>query len=218
MQIEADPFDFNISRYESYFDERRPFFTEGKEVFMPSGRQTNTGFYRPMELFYSRRIGKLLPDGKRVPLILGTKAFTQFSSNIRSNFGHMSRATDQDPYGWDKLFHQAGRNVFKEVSPVAAQHIKNHLSDIGKTPEEVKRFFLHQANINMNNKVIQKLLERDPKEGEVPIILDTYANTASAGSIIAFHFHSEDLAKGDLCVICSFGAGYSVGSLILRKR
>ena len=74
-QIEADPFDFNISRYESYFDERRPFFTEGKEVFMPSGRQTNTGFYRPMELFYSRRIGKLLPDGKRVPLILGTKAF-----------------------------------------------------------------------------------------------------------------------------------------------
>lgn len=74
-QIEADPFDFNISRYESYFDERRPFFTEGQEVFMPSGRQRNTGFYRPMELFYSRRIGKLLPDGKRVPLILGTKAF-----------------------------------------------------------------------------------------------------------------------------------------------
>ncbi len=77
-QIEADPFDFNISRYESYFNERRPFFTEGNEVFMPSGRQRNTGFYRPMELFYSRRIGKLLPGGKRVPLILGTKAFGRF--------------------------------------------------------------------------------------------------------------------------------------------
>jgi len=74
-QIEADPFDFNISRYESYFNERRPFFTEGNEVFMPSGRQRNTGFYRPLELFYSRRIGKLLPDGKMIPLILGTKAF-----------------------------------------------------------------------------------------------------------------------------------------------
>ncbi len=44
-------------------------------MFTPSGRQRNTGFYRPMELFYSRRIGKLLPDGKTVPLILGTKAF-----------------------------------------------------------------------------------------------------------------------------------------------
>lgn len=74
-QIEADPFDFNISRYESYFSERRPFFTEGNEVFMPSGRQTNTGFYRPLELFYSRRIGRLLPDGQTVPLTLGTKAF-----------------------------------------------------------------------------------------------------------------------------------------------
>ena len=150
--------------------------------------------------------------------VLGTKAFTKFSSNIRSNFGHMSRATDRDPYGWDKLFHQAGRNVFKEVSPVASEHIKSHLASIGVTPEEVNRFFLHQANINMNNKVVQKLLERDPKEGEVPIILDQYANTASAGSIVAFHLHSDDLSKGDLCVICSFGAGYSVGSLILKRR
>ncbi len=74
-QIEADPFSFNISRYESYFSERRPFFTEGNEIFMPSGRQSNTGFYRPLELFYSRRIGKLLPDGQEVPLVLGTKAF-----------------------------------------------------------------------------------------------------------------------------------------------
>ncbi len=74
-QVEADEYDFNISRYESYFDEQRPFFTEGNEVFMPSGRERNTGFYRPLELFYSRRIGKKLPDGSEVPLQLGTRAF-----------------------------------------------------------------------------------------------------------------------------------------------
>ncbi|UCF79858.1 MAG: carbohydrate binding family 9 domain-containing protein [Candidatus Eiseniibacteriota bacterium] len=73
-QIEADPFAFNITRYESYFDERRPFFTEGNEVFMPSGRDRSSGFYQPLELFYSRRIGKKLPDGSEVPLLLGTKA------------------------------------------------------------------------------------------------------------------------------------------------
>ncbi len=72
-QIEADPFDFNISRYESYFSEKRPFFTEGNEVFSPSGKQRNSGFYRPLELFYSRRIGKLLPDGTEVPLQVGTE-------------------------------------------------------------------------------------------------------------------------------------------------
>lgn len=74
-QIEADPYDFNISRYESYFNERRPFFTEGNEIFMPSGRERGSGFYRPLELFYSRRIGKKLPDGSEVPLVTGTKVF-----------------------------------------------------------------------------------------------------------------------------------------------
>ncbi len=74
-QIEADPFAFNISRYETFFTERRPFFTQGNEIFMPAGRERNSGFYRPLDLFYSRRIGKLLPDGTEVPLIVGTKAF-----------------------------------------------------------------------------------------------------------------------------------------------
>lgn len=74
-QIEADPFSFNITRYESYFNERRPFFTEGSEIFMPSGRERHSGFYRPLELFYSRRIGKKLEDGSEVPLITGTKIF-----------------------------------------------------------------------------------------------------------------------------------------------
>ncbi len=74
-QIEADPFAFNITRYETHFNERRPFFTEGSEVFTASGRERNSGFYSPLELFYSRRIGKLLPDGTEVPLRVGTKAF-----------------------------------------------------------------------------------------------------------------------------------------------
>jgi len=74
-QIEADPFSFNISRYETFFDERRPFFTQGNEIFRPAGRERNSGFYSPLEIFYSRRIGKLLPDGHEVPLLVGTKAF-----------------------------------------------------------------------------------------------------------------------------------------------
>ncbi len=74
-QIEADPYDFNISRYESYFNERRPFFIQGNEIFKPSGAERNSGFYRPLDLFYSRRIGKKLDDGSEVPITFGTKAF-----------------------------------------------------------------------------------------------------------------------------------------------
>jgi beta-ketodecanoyl-[acyl-carrier-protein] synthase len=150
--------------------------------------------------------------------ILSTKAVTSYSTNIRSNFGYMSHANDNDPFAADKLFHQEGRKVFKDVCPMAASHISEHLARHQLSSSDVKRWWLHQANINMNNLITKKLLGREPHPGEAPIVLDTYANTASAGSIIAFGLHHQDLVKGDLGLICSFGAGYSIGSLVLQKR
>jgi beta-ketodecanoyl-[acyl-carrier-protein] synthase len=81
----------------------------------------------------------------------------------------------------------------------------------------MRRFWLHQANLSMNQFVVRKLLGRDVNPDEAPIILDEFANTASAGSIIAFHRNKADFQAGDLGVICSFGAGYSIGSAILKK-
>lgn len=150
--------------------------------------------------------------------ILSTKAVTVYSNNIRSNFGYVMHATDADPYGPDKLFHQNGRAVFKEVCPMAAQHISDHLASLDLTATDLKRWWLHQANINMNLLISKRLLGRDATLEEAPIVLDEYANTASAGSIIAFSLHHQDLQKGDLGVICSFGAGYSIGSLVIRKN
>ncbi len=150
--------------------------------------------------------------------VLSTKALTKFSNNIRSNFGYMTRAEDVDPYGPDKLFHQAGRKVFKEVCPLAAAHIEAHLASHDIVPEGVKRWWLHQANINMNTLICKRLLGRDADRTEAPIVLDEYANTASAGSVIAFGLNHEDLVAGDVGVLCSFGAGYSIGSLVIRKR
>ncbi len=150
--------------------------------------------------------------------ILSTRAQTVFSNNIRSDFGYMSRATSTDPFGPDKLFHQNGRKVFKEVCPMAAQHLADHVAANGESPQGVKRWWLHQANINMNQLIVRKLLNKDPGGEEAPIVLDEFANTASAGSIIAFHRHHKDLQSDDMGVICSFGAGYSIGSLVIRKR
>lgn len=149
--------------------------------------------------------------------ILSTNAVTTYSSNIRSNFGYMSRTSDTDPYAPDNLFHQEGRKVFKEVCPMAAAHISEHLARHQLTSADVKRWWLHQANINMNTLISKKLLGRVPDTNEAPVVLDRYANTASAGSIIAFHLHNHDLATGDYGLLCSFGAGYSIGSLVLKK-
>lgn len=150
--------------------------------------------------------------------ILGTKAITVFSNNIRSNFGYITYATDADPYGVDKLFHQQGRSVFKEVCPMAAKHIIDHLAECGLVPDDLTRWWLHQANLNMNLLISKRLLGRSASLEEAPIVLDEFANTASAGSLIAFNLHHKDLKPGDIGVICSFGAGYSIGSLVIKKR
>jgi beta-ketodecanoyl-[acyl-carrier-protein] synthase len=148
--------------------------------------------------------------------ILSTKAVTQFSNNIRSNFGHLSRANDGDIFSEANLFHQEGRKVFKEVCPMAAKHMSEHLEQHNIDNLQVKRWFLHQANINMNLLIAKKLLNRPATEDEAPTILDEFGNTASAGSIIAFNRHHKDFQTGDIGMICSFGAGYSIGSLVVE--
>lgn len=149
--------------------------------------------------------------------VQGTRLATQFSNNIRNNFGFMNRSEDSDPQARDKTFRQEGRKVFKEVVPIAAAHIEAHLAQLGHDPAGMRRFWLHQANLGMNQLVLKKLVG-EASEDRAPLILNEFANTASAGSIIAFHQHRQDLVAGDLGVICSFGAGYSVGSVVVRKR
>ncbi len=150
--------------------------------------------------------------------ILGTKLLTKFSNSIRNNFGFLNRADEAGINKPDKLFVQQGRKVFKEVSPLVADTILKQLDGLGLSTGDIKRMWLHQANLNMNQLIARKVLGRDASTEEAPVILDEYANTSSAGSIIAFHQNKADFAQGELGVICSFGAGYSIGSVAVRRR
>jgi beta-ketodecanoyl-[acyl-carrier-protein] synthase len=150
--------------------------------------------------------------------VLGTRLQTRFSNNIRNNFGFLN-ASEQPPRTWDDvLFRQEGRKVFKEVVPMVSELIVKHLDELGLQPAAVRRFWLHQANLGMNQLIAKRVLGREPSDAESPTILDTYANTSSAGSVIAFHKYHEDLRPGDLGVLCAFGAGYSAGSVVLKRH
>jgi len=149
--------------------------------------------------------------------LLGTKLQTQFSNNIRNNFGFLNEC-ELTPRPWDDvLFRQEGRKVFKEVVPMVAELLTSHLGSLGIEPAQVRRFFLHQANLNMNQLIARKVLGRDPSVEEAPVILDEYANTSSAGSVIAFHKYHDDLQAGDIAVLSAFGAGYSAGSVVMKR-
>jgi beta-ketodecanoyl-[acyl-carrier-protein] synthase len=149
--------------------------------------------------------------------VLGTRLLTTFSNSIRNNAGYMSRSEDRNPEDRDQLFYQEGRKVFKEVCPMAVEHIGKHLAELGLVPTNIRRYWLHQANLAMNQLISRKLLGREATPDDAPVILDEFANTASAGSIIAFHRHHDDIQVGEIGVICSFGAGYSIGSVVVRR-
>ncbi len=150
--------------------------------------------------------------------IISTKSITSFSNNIRNNNGFLRRTyRDGMKDQRDMQFMQEGRKVFKDVVPMVTNLILQHLQENNIAPNQLKRLWLHQANKSMNDLIGRKVLGREPIANEQPNILEDYANTSSAGSIIAFSQYSKDLEKGDLAIICAFGAGYSAGNVIVKK-
>lgn len=149
--------------------------------------------------------------------VRGTRLATQFSNNIRNDFGFLNASEIGGRDAHELVFRQRGQQVFKEVCPMVAAHIRDHLAWLQLEPGAIRRFWLHQANLKMNQLIAKGVLGRVPDDDEAPVVLDEYANTSSAGSIIAFHRHRAGLDAGDLGVICSFGAGYSVGSVVVEK-
>jgi beta-ketodecanoyl-[acyl-carrier-protein] synthase len=150
--------------------------------------------------------------------ILSTRMMSKWSNNIRNNRGYLDRCDPSTEHNIDKLFHQNGRRVFKEVVPLAASFISDHIAAHDLSPAQIRRYWLHQANQSLNELVARRVLGRDASREEAPIILDEYGNTASAGSLIAFSKYSEDLPAGSFGVMASFGAGYSLGSLLLQRQ
>jgi beta-ketodecanoyl-[acyl-carrier-protein] synthase len=172
-------------------------------------------------IFGDACVAVLVEDAEIAPKgawkVLGSKLKTQFSNNIRNNFGFLNRTDEAHRDDADKLITQQGRKVFKEVVPLVSAMILEHMGELGLKPTDLRRLWLHQANSNMNRLIAEKVLGHEASFDESPTVLDEYGNTAGAGSIIAFHKYSADLKPGDRGLICSFGAGYSAGSIFVQK-
>lgn len=149
--------------------------------------------------------------------VLSRKLFTQFSNNVAAGFGSRVLLEPEKIRDPSMRFTQNGRTVFKELVPMVVSLVQEHLASNDLTVEDMRRMWLHQANINMNKFAAKKLLGHEASNDESPIILDEFANTGGAGLIIAFNDNKQDFKSGEKGVICSFGAGYSIGSLIVER-
>jgi len=150
--------------------------------------------------------------------IIDRKLVTQFSNNIRSDFGYLNRVEENPRDEKDLYFKQNGKSVFKEVCPMVANLITSQLHDAGLEAKDITQYWLHQANSNMCRFIITKILGTSEYDDDVaPMILSEFGNIASAGSLLSFHLNNK-LKKGQKGIICSFGAGYSICSIMIEKE
>ena len=139
-QVEADPSVLNLTAFETFYDEKRPFFSEGSDFFSER-----------LELFHSRRIGKkanyLEPDNgePKSPLgnttILGAmKVLGSTQSGL--NYGFIEAVTNEKMVTW--LYDSTSASILIEpltyysVAKIEAPII-NKLSRFGVMATDVSR-------------------------------------------------------------------------------
>ncbi len=129
-QVEADPAVVNLSAFETFFDERRPFFVEGNNLF--GGRST----------FYSRRIGAAPPGSADAPYaessgnstILGAAKVTgRLPSGL--SIGALTALTDQESV---RTFDPGLGYGEAVVAPRTAYGIMTAQQEIGRDRSTVK--------------------------------------------------------------------------------
>lgn len=163
-----------------------------------------------------------IEDGEERPgrfEIEDTRNWTQFSNNIRSNYGYLNRVEQEDPSSVsmdDKLIKQQGNKVFKDVTVASHRFIVDFLAEHGHTPDTIRRFWLHQANGRMNAMILKLAFGGEVGHDRAPMVLEQLGNTAAAGAVIAMHDNHRDMKAGEYGLLCTYGAGYSIGGALLR--
>jgi beta-ketodecanoyl-[acyl-carrier-protein] synthase len=153
--------------------------------------------------------------------IVDTRNWTQFSNNIRSNFSYLNRAAEEDTScvpTQDRLIKQQGNKVFKDVTIASHRFIVDFLAEHGRTPDTVRRFWLHQANARMNQMILKLAFGKEVGHDRAPSVLDQLGNTAAAGAVVALEQNHRDMKPGDYGLLCTYGAGYSIGGALLRMQ
>lgn len=181
-------------------------------------RQTHFLFGDASTSILLERLGSDHAEKGRLEVI-STRGWTHYSNNIRTDFGFLGRAEQDDPSiipMEGKLIRQAGSKVFKDVTMAGHRFIVQFLEEQGLTVEDIRRFWLHQANARMNAMILKLALGHEVDRDRAPLVLDRLGNTAAAGAVIALAENHRDMKPGDYGLLCAFGAGYSIGGVLLR--
>jgi hypothetical protein len=138
-QVEVDPAVVNLSAFETFFDEKRPFFLEGSQIFGNFGYLASNNYWgfnmSEPSIFYSRRIGRSpqlaasgdFVDAPTATTILGATKLTGKTANGWS-IGILDAITDRE----DARTYGLGLNGSSPVEPFTNYFVGRLQRDIGR--------------------------------------------------------------------------------------
>ncbi|MDA9844142.1 ketoacyl-ACP synthase III [Flavobacteriaceae bacterium] len=124
-----------------------------------------------------------------------------------------------------KYIKMHGRKVYEFALSNVPAAIQNCLDASGESIEDVKKIFIHQANLKMDDAIIKRLyrLYKKPMpEGVLPMNIQEFGNSSVATVPTLFdlirkeNYKGHQLHPGDLIIFASVGAGMNINAITYR--
>ncbi len=130
-----------------------------------------------------------------------------------------------DPSDKNKYIKMKGRKVYEFALSHVPQAMKTCLDEAGIAIEDLKKIFIHQANMKMDEAIIKRFyrLYRMPvPESVLPMNIQTQGNSSVAtiptlyDQVLKKEIEGHQLEKGDIILFASVGAGMNVNAITYR--
>lgn len=197
-QVEVDPAIVNLSAFENFFDEKRPFFIEGANIFQfgYGGANNNWGFnFGNPTLFYSRRIGRSpqrsLDDDAFIDAPSETRLLTAAKLTGKLNeswsIGVLSSFTERT---FADLYTDSTGRYEKEIEPFTHYGVFRTRKEFNEGRQSLGLIFT-SVNRDLGNPEMQDLLSKNAYTFGLDgwTFLDNDETYVITGSVIGSYTH-----------------------------
>ena len=118
-----------------------------------------------------------------------------------------------------------GRKVYEFALKKVPAAIKNCIDEANLDIEEIKKVFIHQANMKMDEAIVKrlyKLYNKELPENILPMNIQSLGNSSVAtiptlfDQVLRGEIINHKLNKNDIIVFASVGAGMNVNSVVYK--
>ena len=124
-----------------------------------------------------------------------------------------------------KYIKMLGRRVYEFALSKVPLAIQNCLEASGESIEDLKKIFIHQANLKMDEAIVKrfyKLYKKPTPKDVLPMNIQEYGNSSVATIPTLFdlirkeNYQGHKVEKGDLVIFASVGAGMNINAITYR--